>query len=88
VLMTMRANVSEASLLAAAEGLGLDGQAILAGMDNPVVNQVIGANHGLAQRLQITGTLGFVVGDQMLRGYVPLQAMQQIVADTRAAQDG
>jgi len=87
-LMTMRANVSEASLLAAAAGLGLDGQAILAGMDNPVVNQVIGANHGLAQRLQITGTPGFVVGDQMLRGYVPLQAMQQIVADTRAAQDG
>ncbi len=86
-LMTMRANVSEASLIAVAEGLGLDGQAILDGIDNPVINQAIGANHGLAQRLQITGTPGFVIGDQMLRGYVPLEGMQQVVAQVRAAQD-
>ncbi len=87
-LMSMRANVSEASLLAAAEGLGLDGQAIMDGMENPVVDQIIGANHRLAQRLQITGTPGFVIGDQMLRGYVPLEGMQRVVAATRAAQDG
>ncbi len=87
-LMSMRANVSEASLLAAAEGLGLDGQAIMDGMENPVVDQIIGANHRLAQRLQITGTPGFVIGDQMLRGYVPLEGMQSVVAATRAAQDG
>lgn len=87
-LMTMRANVSEASLRAAAEGLGLDAQAIWDGMENPVINQIIGANHGLAQRLQITGTPGFVIGDQMLRGYVPLEGMQSVVAAIRAAQDG
>ncbi len=87
-LMQMRANVSEESLIATAEGLGLDGQAILDGIGNPVVDQIIGANHGLAQRLQITGTPGFVIGNQMLRGYAPLEAMRQIVADARKAQEG
>lgn len=88
VLMTMRATISEASLIAAAEGLGLDGQAIMDGIENPIVNQVIGANHRLAQRLQVTGTPGFVIGDQMLRGYVPVDGMRQVVDQTRAAQDG
>ncbi|HFQ15512.1 MAG TPA: DsbA family protein, partial [Rhodobacteraceae bacterium] len=83
-LMTMRASVSEASLLAVAERLGLDGQAIMDGIDNPIINQVIGANHALAQRLKITGTPGFVVGEQMMRGYVPLENMRQIVAEVRA----
>ncbi len=88
-LMEMRANVSEESLVAVAEGLGLDGQAIMEGIDNPIINQVIGANHGLARRLQITGTPGFVIGNQMLRGYVPLEGMRQVVEEVRAAaEDG
>ena len=87
-LMAMRANISEDSLITIANDMGLDGQAIMDGITNPVVNQVIGANHGLAQRLRITGTPGFVIGDQMLRGYAPLDDMRQIVADVRRAQDG
>lgn len=82
-LMTMRANVTEASLVTMANTLGLDGQAILAGMSDPQVDQMIGENHALAQRLQITGTPAFVLGDQMLRGYVPLNGMQQLVAQMR-----
>ncbi len=87
-LMAMRANVSEEALITIADDMGLDGQAIMDGIDNPVTNQIIGANHSLAQRLRITGTPGFVIGDQMLRGYAPLDDMRQIVADVRRAQDG
>ncbi len=87
-MMLMRATVTEETLIGVANDLGLDGQAIMDGIDNPVTNQVIGANHRLAQRLNITGTPGFVVGSQMLRGYVPLEDMRQIVAQVRSAQDG
>ncbi len=87
-MMTMRANVSEAALAGLADSLGLDGDAILAGMENPAVNQVISANHALAQRMAISGTPSFVVGDQMLRGYLPLAAMRSVVAEVRAASDG
>ncbi|MEJ2021612.1 MAG: DsbA family protein [Maritimibacter sp.] len=85
-LMSMRANVTEASLVSAADKLGLDGDAILAGMSDPQVDQIIGENHSLAQRLQVSGTPGFVLGDQMLRGYVPLAGLAQLVAQVR--QDG
>ncbi|HHC28995.1 MAG TPA: DsbA family protein, partial [Rhodobacterales bacterium] len=83
-MMTMRANVSEASLTSLADGLGLDGAAILAGMDDPAVDQIIGANHSLAGRLQISGTPTFVTEGQLLRGYLPLDGMMQIVAEIRA----
>ena len=82
-LMTMRGNVTEDSLVALADGLDLDGAAILAGMADPQVDAVLGENHALASRLQITGTPTFVIGEQLVRGYVPLDAMADVVADLR-----
>lgn len=83
-MMTMRGNITSEALLTVASGLDLDGQAILDGMDNPAVNQIIGQNHALAQRMQISGTPSFIVGTEMLRGYLPLESMQQVVAQARA----
>jgi protein-disulfide isomerase len=34
--------------------------------------------------MQITGTPSFVMGDQMLRGYLPQNAMQEIANEIRA----
>jgi protein-disulfide isomerase len=34
--------------------------------------------------MEINGTPSFVMGDTLLRGYVPLEGMQQIIADERA----
>lgn len=87
-LMALRGNPSEATLVAMADGLGLDGQAIWDGMSNPRVDEIIGFNHMLGQRMQISGTPAFVMEDQMLRGYVPLEGMMQIVAELRAAKEG
>lgn len=78
-----RGDVTEETLLAFADDLGLDGKAILAKMDAPEVTRVIEANHLLAQRMQISGTPTFVMGGQMLRGYAPLETMRAIVADER-----
>lgn len=84
-MMTMRGNMTEDSLVALANHLGLDGAAFLAGMDDPKINAVLSENHALASRLQITGTPTFVIGDQLVRGYVPLDAMNDIVAELRQA---
>ncbi len=86
-LMEMRGDVTEPSLMALAGELGLDGAEIMAAMDDPLVMQTIEYNHGLAQTLGISGTPSFVFGDQMVRGYVPLDGMQQIVAMLRADTD-
>jgi len=82
-LMTMRGDVTEASLAATADDLGLDSGPILDAMGDPLVAQTISYNRDLAQRLQISGTPTFVFGDQLVRGYVPLDAMLEIVDTVR-----
>ena len=52
-------------------------------MEAPEVTKVIEDNHALAQRMQISGTPTFVMGEQMVRGYIPLAHMQQVVAEER-----
>lgn len=63
--------------------LGLDGDAVMARMESDEVAMVIAANHALGQQMQINGTPTFVLGDQLLRGYLPLSSMQALVADIR-----
>jgi protein-disulfide isomerase len=80
---SFRGDVTPETLTAFAQELALDPAPILAAMDTRPVTEVIEKNRLLAQRLQISGTPAFVLGDQMLRGYLPLDAMRQIVTDVR-----
>jgi protein-disulfide isomerase len=82
-LITLRGEPDDTSLAALAADLGLDAAPILARMGDAQVDAVIAANHALGDAMQITGTPTFVLGDQLLRGYIPLQQMQQLVAQAR-----
>lgn len=82
-LMGLQADIDEGSLTRLAEALGLDPAPIFERMDDPEVTETIEANRALAQTLGISGTPTFVMGSQMVRGYVPLEGMQAIVADER-----
>lgn len=84
-LMTFKGSITEKSLDKLAGKLDLDGDAILARINDPEVSQLIADNHQLASALSISGTPTFVMQDQMLRGYVPLANMQDLVAAMRAA---
>ena len=83
-LMLMQTDVSKETLTRLAESFALDPAPIIERMDAPEVTAIIDANHQLAQALNISGTPTFVMGDQLVRGYVPLPAMEAIVADERA----
>ncbi len=83
-LITLRGSPDAATLGALAVDLGLEAGPIIARMNADEVTAVIAANHAMADKLQITGTPTFVLGDQLLRGYVPLDAMRQLVEDERA----
>lgn len=87
-LLTLRAETTEAALEGIAEEMGLDPAPILARMQAPEVTKVIEDNHRLARIMEISGTPTFVIGGTMVRGYVPLEAMEQIVAEQRAAKEG
>ncbi|MFQ1700992.1 DsbA family protein [Loktanella agnita] len=82
-LMEFRGDINTQSLTRLSDTLGLETQAIFAKMGDEAVTDVINANRALAQQLQISGTPTFIIDDQMLRGYVPLADMEQIVASLR-----
>ncbi|MEO1473680.1 MAG: DsbA family protein [Pseudomonadota bacterium] len=84
-LIEMRGNPEEGALRAIATEAGVeDIDGVFVQMESPEVDAVIARNRALAQRLEINGTPSFVLGDQLLRGYLPLAAMQELVAEIRA----
>jgi protein-disulfide isomerase len=84
-LINLRSDVNDAALRKLAEGLGFDADPILEKMKSEEVTSVIAANRALGQQLQINGTPTFVIQNEMVRGYVPLDGMQQIVEELRQA---
>ncbi|WP_439122186.1 DsbA family protein [Marivita sp.] len=85
-LIVLNGDLDDTVLSRLADTLGLDADAVLAAMDSDAVNQQLSSTRELAQALQINGTPSFIMGDQLIRGYMPLEAMQEIVAEAR--QDG
>jgi len=81
---SFRGDVTDATLTAFAKELGLDPAPILAEMNSDAVTQIILANHTLGEKLQISGTPTFVLADQMMRGFVPLDTMRAFVAKARS----
>lgn len=82
-LIALRGSPDADTLARLAADLGLDPAPILARMDAPEVAAVIEANHALGTTMEISGTPTFVVDQTMVRGYVPLDGMRQIVAGQR-----
>lgn len=75
--------MTDVTLRRLADGLGLDSDAILAKMDSAEVSAEIASTRELAQRLQISGTPTFVLQDELLRGFLPADQLELIVADKR-----
>lgn len=68
-----------AKIAAAQTVLGLDAAA----GRNPAIDAEIAQNIALAQKLGVTGTPAFVVGDRMLGGAVGYDALKKAVAEAR-----
>lgn len=83
-LMTFRGEIADSSLRRIASELDLNVGAVMNGMDHPAIEGMIASNRQLAQVLQITGTPGFVIGNQIIRGYAPLADMQTLVHALRS----
>jgi len=84
ILITFKGNLTDNNMTGILNKLGLDAPAILAYMNDDAVKGQISKGHDLATKLNITGTPTFVVGNEMLRGYVPLGTMRKIIEGVRA----
>lgn len=86
-LITFKGNLNDNNMAAVLQNIGLEPDPIIAYMNDAAVKGQIGAIHALATRLQITGTPTFVMGDNLIRGYVPLANMRELVKVVRSAKN-
>jgi protein-disulfide isomerase len=86
-LMGLDGPVSEESLDHALVEAGLDAAEIRAGMYDPEVTRRLQETQSLAQALAINGTPTFIVHDSVVRGYLPLADMRNLVAELRSGPD-
>lgn len=83
-LMTFNGPFDIATLAGLAEDAGFEAEPLLAALDDAEITRVIDENRALAGALGISGTPSFVVGDMLLRGFLPLEGMEAVVAEARA----
>ena len=85
-LLEFTGEPNEVTLRRISDGLGLETDDIIAAMDSDAVSKEITQTRELAQRMRISGTPSFVLGTELLRGYLPADQMQQIADCVRAEQ--
>ena len=73
----------EAAILTIAEQIGLDVAKLQADMDAPEVIEHIQTSRDVANALQFTGTPSFIIGDEIVGGFIPQDVMEEVIADAR-----
>ena len=85
-MMSLRGRADEASVLKIAGDLGMDLEQLKADMQSEEVEEHIATSMNLAQLLGFNGTPSFVIGDALVPGFVPIDDLQNFVAQARAAE--
>jgi protein-disulfide isomerase len=84
-MMEHRGALSEEAVFGYAREAGLDEAALRDAMEDPAIAENIRRTYELAQALRIEGTPSFVIGDQIVRGFVQLDQMRALVQAARDA---
>jgi protein-disulfide isomerase len=86
VMMEANSSFELTSILNLGKLVGMDTVQLERDIKSPEVEAIIRKNYALADKLRLTGTPSFVIGDILLRGGRDLESLRQIVADARASQ--
>lgn len=82
-LMKFKGPKTDESILNLAKSAGLDIEKLKKDLSSPQIEATFAKNQELASKLAVTGTPAFIVGDQIIRGYIPAEAMKTMVAEER-----
>ena len=83
ILLALTAEPTEIYLRRIAKELELNPEELFEAMQSDLVAQEIDQTGELAQKLQISGTPTFILGDQFLRGFVPLEILVKAIQSER-----
>lgn len=82
-MMSHKGDLTEATVNRLATEAGVDTARMSEDMEAPEIAENIRRTYALAQQLEINGTPGFIVGDEIVRGFLPYDALRELVKDAR-----
>ena len=82
-LLETRGRVNGERALAVARDMGLDVERIKRDLESPEVRAVLQENMGLGDKLGLSGTPAFVIGDAVISGAVGAAPLRQAVTSVR-----
>ncbi len=84
-LMMHRGSHSEATIMSIAEEVGLDLAQLEKDMESDEVAEKLKRTNDLAEILSINGTPAFVIGNQVVRGFVPAEELEKLAEAARSS---
>ena len=82
-LMSLQGRAEEATVMRVARDIGLDTEQLLRDMEAPEVQQHIDTSMRLTRALGFNGTPSFVIGDNLVPGFVELEQLEALVDQVR-----
>ena len=82
-MMAASGQITDDTVYEVAKTVGLDLDRLKRDMATPEIDAALKANHALAEALDINGTPGFVIGDQIVPGAIELSSLKELAAEAR-----
>lgn len=82
-MMRHRGDLDQHTVMRLAGEAGVDQAKLAEDIQNPQIAANIRETYGLARRLDISGTPAFIIGDTIVRGFLPYDSLKEIVEDER-----
>ncbi|MDH4304230.1 MAG: DsbA family protein [Nitrospira sp.] len=79
-LLASHSDMTKEAILKIATKVDLDAKRLEADMANPKWQAVIAKNRALARELGISGTPGFIVGNELVPGWLDLNGLKELIA--------
>ena len=84
-LMKHRGSHNEATVMKIAESVGLDLEQLEIDMESPEIDAQVSRTFALAEKLSINGTPAFILGNQVVRGFVPVEELSRLAKAARSS---
>jgi protein-disulfide isomerase len=83
-MMRHRGDLDKNAVYRLARSVGIDADRMLDDMGSPAIAAQIDQTRVLAREMDIRGTPAFVIGGEIVRGYVPYDTLRQLVSKARS----
>ena len=82
-MMRHRGDLDQHTVMRIAGEAGVNQAKLAEDIQNPQIAANIRETYGLARRLDISGTPAFIIGDTIVRGFLPYDSLKEIVEEQR-----